>query len=713
MNTTCDDINQSEFNKYTWKIIELMFNENNGKQMVKHQLQSFNDFILNKIEQIISGFNKIEILFKYLPECDDFKIKMSIRVFNPRIIRPTICEKDGSTKLMTPNEARQRNFCYSSNLYVDICIQTKWYDDFNELVNGTKTIRNISIGKIPIMIGSNYCILNNDAYVKRNVRDECKNDYGGYFIINGNEKVIISHDRIAENKTYVFLENKVSQYSHIAEIRSVSDNKFTPPKLTTLKLSTKATQFGHYIRVNLHHIRIDVPLFIIFRALGIVSDKDIVKFCVYDINNPNNTILINHLKGSVEESNNIISKVNALEYLSKFLNISGYPKEIMQNKSKRINIITDILKNDFLPHAGDSLQSKALYLGYMVNKLLKCFIGHVEMDDRDSYLNKRVDTPGIMMANLFRQYYGKVVKDAKNMIYKELNSGNWKMSNNIMNIINKNNIYKIFKPTTIESGLKYGLATGNWGIKNVNSKQGVAQVLNRLTYNATISHLRRVNTPIEKSGKLIQPRKLHNTQWGIICPSETPEGSSVGLVKNLAIAADITIASNSNNVYEFVKSYPGVILFNGGNVEMFDQNTWIVINGNIVGTHSTPKTMYDTLINMKRCCAFHIHISISWNIEKNIINISTEAGRCVRPVYIVNDDNKLNITKSFMSQLQNLSWKDMICCESSRIDLVEIQKQLNLFYEWFQGTLCRLRRTTQKSDVGSISFSNKHAESTF
>ena len=670
-----DDITQSEFNHYTWKIIELMFKENDGKQLVKHQLQSFNDFVVNKIDQIISGFNQIEILFKYLPECDDFKIKMNIRVFNPRIIRPTIYEKDGSTKLMTPNEARQRNFCYSSNLYVDICIENKWYDDYNEPVNGTKTIRNINIGKIPIMIGSNYCILNSDGYLGKNMRDECINDYGGYFIINGNEKVIISHDRIAENKTYVFLENKISQYSHIAEIRSVSDNKFTPPKLTTLKLSTKATQFGHYIRINLHHIRIDVPLFIIFRALGIVSDKDIVKFCVYDINNPNNTVLINHLKGSVEESNNIMTKGNALEYLSKFLNISGYPKEIMQNKTKRIYIITEILKNDFLPHVGDNLYSKALYLGYMVNKLLKCFIGHIEMDDRDSYLNKRVDTPGIMMANLFRQYYGKVVKDAKNMIYKELNSGNWKMSNNVMNIINKNNIFKIFKPTTIDSGLKYGLATGNWGIKNVNSKQGVAQVLNRLTYNATISHLRRINTPIEKSGKLIQPRKLHNTQWGIICPSETPEGSSVGLVKNLAISADITIASNSNNIYEFVKNHPGVILFNGANTEMFDQNTWIVINGNIIGTHSNPKNIYNNLIHMKRRGAFHIHTSISWNIEKKNINISTEAGRCVRPVYIVNDNNKLNITKLFMSKFKNFTWKDIICCESlnniKKIPIVE------------------------------------------
>lgn len=183
-----------------------------------------------------------------------------------------------------------------------------------------------------------------------------------------------------------------------------------------------------------------------------------------------------------------------------------------------------------------------------MRKLLNCHLGLRPFDDRDSYLNKRVDTPGVMLANLFRQYYGKMIKDCKNVSYKELNSGVWKTSSNINNLINSHNIYKIIKPTTIESGLKYGLATGNWGIKNINSKQGVAQVLNRLTFYATLSHLRRVNTPIEKSGKLIQPRKLHNTQWGIICPAETPEGGSVGLVKNLAIAAKVTVASNSEFV---------------------------------------------------------------------------------------------------------------------------------------------------------------------
>jgi DNA-directed RNA polymerase II subunit RPB2 len=655
-----DELSHTEFEKYTWDVINSFYkNSNDNKAFISHQIESYNDFVQNKIEQIIDGFNNLQINHRYIPEIDDFKYTILVCVKKPILTRPIINEKDGSTRIMTPNDARQRNFSYSSNAYVQFNMHMCWYDDDNVKHESKKIINNVSIGKIPIMVGSKYCILQN-PYFKINSK-ECIYDSGGYFIINGNEKVVISHDRIAENKTYVFLDNKLSQFSHIAEIRSVPDNVFGPPKLTSLKLSSKQTQFGKYIRVNIHHIRIDIPIFVLFRALGIESDKDIVKLCVYDIENTSNNILIDNLKGSIEDGNTILTRISALEYLNKFLNISGFPKEVMQNKAKRINIILDILKNDFLPHVGTDYTNKSIYLGFMINKLLKCYLNILPMDDRDSYLNKRVDSPGIMIANLFRQYYGKVVKDIKNMLYKELNNGSWKVSNDMANIVSKSNIYKIVKPSTIESGLKYGLATGNWGIKNTNAKQGVAQVLNRLTYNATISHLRRVNTPMEKSGKLIQPRKLHNTQWGIICPSETPEGSSVGLVKNLAITATITVASDSRCIYAHLYDY-NVIKVTQDNIKDLNYNTWILVNGNIAGYHEKPYDIYQKLIFLKRNGFINIYTSISWDVLKKTINISTEAGRCVRPLYIVDENNKLIFDKNHVVNIKNKvsTWTNLV-----------------------------------------------------
>jgi DNA-directed RNA polymerase II subunit RPB2 len=656
-----DDIsfNIDEFEKHTWTVIESYFDQEKGKVLINHQLESFNDFVFNKIEEIINGFNTIEIFHKFNIELDQFEYMIEIDVVNPILTKPTIHEKNGSTKIMTPHEARQRNFSYSSSIFVTFDVRCQWWED-GQLKNSNKVIKNICLGKIPIMVGSNYCNLN--IFNNNIENNECKYDVGGYFIINGNEKVVISHDRIAENKTYVFTDNKLSQYSHVAEIRSVPDNVFGPPKLTSLKLSSKPTQFGHYIKVTIHHIRTEIPLFVLFRALGIESDKDIVQYIVFSINHKNNHELVNQLKGSAEESNNINTRTKALEFMSKYLNISGFPKEIVTNKIKRISIINDILANDFLPHVGTDFNKKALYLGYMTNKLLQCFSGVSEMDDRDSYLNKRVDTPGIMLANLFRQYYGKVVKDIKSSVVKELNTSYFKCSNDISNLINKNNIYKIIKPNTIESGIKYALATGNWGIKNGNVKQGVAQVLNRLTYNATLSHLRRINTPMEKSGKLIQPRKLHNTQWGIICPAETPEGGSVGLVKNLAIATRITISSDSRNVRGLVEEFCTIMFDSNVNLELFQNNTKIFINGDFVGVHHNPKELFVELKERKVKGIINIYSSISWNIHKNYINISTESGRAVRPVLIVKNGNELILNKEHILYLLNgrLTWNNLV-----------------------------------------------------
>lgn len=542
-----------DFEDISWKIINSYFSINKGYQLVKHQIDPFNNFILRMLKQIIDGFNSIEINHSFNPELEKFKYILILDIKNPILNKPVITEKDGSTKIMTPNDARKRNFTYASNLTVDIQIIAKTLnEETSDYSEEKKELKNVPLGKIPIMVQCDYCTLKN---IHEKNDNECIYDYGGYFIINGNEKVIISQDRISENITFVFLTNKISTYSHIAEIRSVHEKKLGVPKITSIKLSSKPNQFGRYIRANIHHIKTDIPLFILFKALGIENDKKIIEYIVYDLEDPVSIHIMNELVASIEEANTIKCQKDALEYLAKYLNITGYPKEILYNKVHRINIVRTVLEKEFLPHVGPEYHNKALYLGFMVNKLMKCFLGLNEFDDRDSYINKRVDTPGILMANLFRQYYGKVIKDMKNMLQKEINNGGWKATYKAINIINKINITKLFKSTIIDSGMRYALATGNWGIKNNKNKQGVAQVLNRMTYNSTLSHLRRINTPIEKSGKLVQPRKLHNTQWGVICPCEcfdpnTPILMWSGIIKKAEdiVVGDYLIDDKGNSI---------------------------------------------------------------------------------------------------------------------------------------------------------------------
>ena len=640
-------LSKDELGDVTWALTKRYYTENKGYQLVKHLVESFNDFVLRKLDHIIEGFNTIEICHGYIPELDMFKYILEIEMKNPVISKPMIFEKDGSTKIMTPTDARNRNFTYSGPLTIDMDIRAKTLNaETNEYVVEQKSVNNVALGKIPIMVNSRYCILNTHSMSE----DECRYDFGGYFLINGNEKVIISQDRIAENKAYVFINNKVSAYSHIAEIRSVLENRFSVPKTTTLKLSSKPNQFGRYIRVNIHHIKNDIPLFILFRALGIESDKDVLKHVVYDMNTDENQMLMRELVGSIEEANTVLTTRDALEYLSRHMNINGYPREVLSNRARRLEILKGVLQKEFLPHVGIEYHKKALYLGYMVNKLVRCYMGLLPFDDRDSYINKRIDTPGILMANLFRQYYGKVVKDMKNMIQKDINSGSWKATNKLINVINKVNISKVVKSTIIESGLKYGLATGNWGIKTNKTKQGVAQVLNRLSYNATISHLRRINTPIDKTGKLIQPRKLHGTQMGVICPAETPEGVSVGLVKNLSVMGSVTISSDSTNLREILKTMD-IRYFDGKNIEIFGSATKVLVNGDLIGVHDKPQELFDKIKFYKRKSIINAYTGVVWNIPRNELWICTEGGRCIRPVYIVDDGQHIRLNRDIMKKI--------------------------------------------------------------
>lgn len=656
------EFSDSQFFELSWEVInDLYFGSQKGKQLTKHLTDSYDDFIFSKIEDVISGFNPVKMYHEYLPAVDKHKYQLDIILSNPTLSKPLITEKDGATKLMTPTEARNRNFTYASPLIVDVDIIAQVLNN-GEYILERKQIKHVHLGQIPIMVGSKYSMYNDSA-------SECPLDYGGYFVVNGNEKVIVCQDRIAENKTYVFPFQKQTAYSHVAEVRSVNESRFGVPKTTTIKLASKANQYGRNIRAVIHHVKHDIPIFILFRALGIDSDKEIIGYITDD------EFVMKHLVSSIEEASSITCKHEAFDYILRYLNISGYPKEIMNIKEHRYRILSDVLRNEFLPHVGEDLNKKALYLGFMVRKLIRCFTGVTPFDDRDSYINKRVDTPGILLANLFRQYYGKVVKDMKNQLQKEINTGSWKSSGMFVNILNKVIIAKVIKFQIITSGLRYGLATGNWGIKTSKVKQGVAQVLNRLSYNSALSHLRRVNTQIEKAGKLVAPRKLHGTQFGVICPSETPEGASVGLVKNMSLIVNITMASHPLSVHSLIEAN-GMVPFDPENVWMTHRYTRVIVNGNTVGTHSEPRNLFDILRSAKRSGKISPFTSVCWNIGANEICVCTQAGRSSRPVYIINNQHTgftLEIIKSIKSK--TLTFHDLL--DMSLIEFIDVEEANN------------------------------------
>ena len=645
-------LDKFNYDKDNWEIISKFIQENNYNSLVRHHIESFDDFMDNKVEEIVKQFNPLSIYSDYDVEKNIYKNEIRLEFGNIYYNYPIINENNGSTKRMYPNDARLRNLTYSCNISVDLNIEVIEDPQNEKKLISSKTIKKVNIGKIPLMVRSKYCLLNSDSFVNEN-NDECNYDLGGYFIVNGNEKVIVCQEKIAENKVYVFKSSKSSsKYSHIAEVKSVSNYGFNTPKNVSVKYSSKDSLSGRTLKVTIPHCKNDIPLFILFRAFGVLSDKDILKHICYKYND--NPDILQWLEPSIHEGSIIISQTDALEYILKSSTILGQPKDIRLTRERKIVLFREMMERDVLSHVGMNMRDKALYLGYMVNKLYLCFTNKIEYDDRDSYCNKRVETSGYLMATLFRQYFTKLVKDMRNSIMKELNSGPWKNYNSqnhsISNVINDNNLYKIVKSTTIESGLKYGLATGNWGIKTNNSKVGIAQVLSRLTYSSTLSHLRRVNTPTEKTGKLVPPRKLHNSQWGIICPTETPEGGSVGLVKNLAIMSYITIGSNIDIIFGILNKMEDLIKVSSLDVvDIFDK-VKIFVNGTFNYVTENVKDVYSKLLFYKRTGMINIYTSISFNSTLNEINIYCDSGRCCRPLYIL-DDNNLRITKEDINKL--------------------------------------------------------------
>jgi DNA-directed RNA polymerase II subunit RPB2 len=345
---------------------------------------------------------------------------------------------------------------------------------------------------------------------------------------------------------------------------------------------------------------------------------------------------------------------------------------------KKRDFTIDVLDNDLFPHCKTRSQ-KIYLLGYMVTKLISTSLGWLPRDDRDSYVNKRIELTGTLLNNLFRNYFNKLVKEMQKQVVREINTGSWRSIEDYGNIINMTNIYKIMKSTTIENGINRALSTGDFSIKQSNSsKVGVAQVLNRLTYVSSLSHLRRINTPLEKSGELVAPRKLHNTTWGFLCPAETPEGQSIGVVKNISYMGHITIPTNSSSLYEYIQPY--LLSFEDINCpsELYDE-VKVFINGSWQGICKTPIELYNDLKNKKYTGIINIYTSIIFNYKTREIRICNDGGRLTRPVLRVKN-NKAIITKDIIKSLVNkeLSWNDLLTncnIDESVIEYIDPEEQ--------------------------------------
>ena len=659
----------------SWKIIESYFEGKHLERLVRHQIESYDNFVRSQIKKTINMFNPVTIHSEHDKDIETglYALEMIITFANFQIYRPQIHENNGATKTMFPQEARLRNFTYSSAMTLDINIKVikRSGEKLEKIETLYEKLPRIHIGKLPIMLKSCICVLKQYNHLNPNITGECKFDGGGYFIINGSEKTCLAQERAAENNVMCFCVKKNNnKWSWLAEVKSVPDDKCISPKQINVTIATRNNGGGHAIYIQIPRIKVPIPIFIVFKAMDIISDINICKFIILDIKNKNMERMVYALKASIIEAQKYNTQEKALNYIinqAMFTPINMTPEEGVQKKKE---FTENVLKNDLFPHCKTHIQ-KLYFMGYMINRLLQTSFGWRNTDDRDSYKNKRIDLTGTLLNNLFRNYFNKLVKDMQKQTIREINNGSWKSTDDYRNIMNPTNIYKIIKSTTIENGIKRALATGDFGIKNTNSnKVGVAQVLNRLTYISSLSHLRRINTPIDKSGKLIPPRKLHNTQWGYVCCAESPEGQSVGVVKNIAYLAHITIASISQPIYDVVEKF--IIPLSDLKAEELFGRVKVIINGCWIGTIEKPYEFYKYLKDKKYQGIINIYTSIVFDFQEKEIIICNHGGRLTRPVFKVKN-NKLLLDDSIIKRIFNkkIKWDDYLINHSIDESIIE------------------------------------------
>ena len=451
--------------------------------LINHQIDSYNDLIDNILPEIISKVFPIKINIKK-SEIDS--IEFSVK--NIRLERPSYTEKNGCNKVMTPNMARIKNYTYSLQVIVDIMIMNQIKDN-----STIYELKNIVLCKIPIVVKSKYCVYKEDIF------SECKYDPGGYLIVNGNEKVLITQEKVVPNIIHLYPSpNNNTKYKYISEVKSSSPEAFGVVKTCSVKITNKPLLNNCKLYIKFPRIKKDLPISVVFRALGCLTDKEILYYIIDNDGSEIDNIIIKILHGSLLENENVYTELDATKYISNHVNLTknSFSDDIKYDYTK------NIIKKDLLPHLHTDMK-KLHFLGIMINKLLKYSLGLIQASNRDSYPNKRMEVAGVLMGNLIYQGLNKISKDIKLYINKNISDDFLSIKDN--RIINDINIGKIIKPNFIENILKSALATGNWGLKNTINRQGVSQVLNRLTSMTLFSHLRRISTPIDSSGKLIGP----------------------------------------------------------------------------------------------------------------------------------------------------------------------------------------------------------------
>ena len=495
-------------------------------------------------------------------------------------------------------------------------------------------LKKLYLGKIPIMVQSDFCVLNGMTREMRHSFGECRNDPGGYFIINGKEKTIAVQEKFGDNMLYIHKGRPAKDkadpdietdddYLYSAEIRSVSENVAKPKRTLSVKLMAPTKKYtNRNLVVFIPNVRAPVPLFILFRALGVLSDKDIISMCVLDLDKYD--FMLDLFEPSIHDAGPVMQQHMALEYIGELTKF--------QNEKYALEILTDY----FLPHVGETnYMDKAYYLGYMVFRLLCSSQGLEPTIDRDNLKYKRLEPFGTLFNDLFQEYYSAQQKFIMQEFDRRINLNISTYEHDLPSLI-FNNYREIFGNRLTDDGIKKAFK-GGWGGQAHTKRVGIVQDLNRLSFNATLCHLRKINLPLDSSSKIVGPRILHNSHWGYFDFIDTPDGANIGLHKTFAMTAYMTRGYSREHIIKWMRERVGMRSISDCTPLILSTLTKVFVNGHWAGAIDRPIECVSKMRVYRRNGLIPLHTSIAFNIRLNTVEIYTDAGRFTRPIFYKDD----------------------------------------------------------------------------
>jgi len=625
------------------------------------------------VEEIIKGGNRdIPDDDEDTDDDDDIILENTEKMKGgaPKTLKP----KSKKLPKMTPGDLATIRELTESSVVEDYKTRTQVY---------TKVLKNIYLGKFPIMVQSEFCILNGLPPEIRFQMGECKNDPGGYFIIDGKEKVIVPQEKFADNMLSIRKSND-DHFLYSAEIRSVSENLSKPVRTLSVKIVApvgggfgKSGNTNRNIVVNIPNVRKPVPLFILFRALGILSDKEIITMCLHDLDKYSD--LMDIFIPSIHEAGGIMSQTSALKFIS------------ILTKHKTITYTHEILCDYFLPHIGETNYiQKAYYLGYMVMRLINVSVGIENETNRDNYKYKRIDTTGVLISELFREYF-KIQQGEIRLGFDHALTYNRGLYENDLDTLIMNNYEQVFKDSRrVDDGFKKGFK-GNWGAYSHTKRIGAVQDMNRLSFFSMMNHLRKTVLNLDSGVKLVGPRVLHASQWGFFDPIDSPDGSNIGLHKHLSIGTYITKGMSREPIIRWLRENIHMRVLEECPHVVLARMTKIIINGLWAGVIDNPFECVEKIKLYRRNALLPIYLSVSFEISQNTIYIYCDEGRLSRPIfyydkYLKRFSFQNSKIENWIKNKDNINWISLITgfnkksVEDFRVDNLHIY-ELHELYE--------------------------------